>query len=263
MSYVIPVRNEAGQIVDLQPPPTPDAAPPGATPPPPRVDVAQVLADKTASAATPPRSRRDIIGTAAIVVVTLIGVAIVAWSPPAAPSAPPAPVPTVAPTLAPTIASTAGPVLDRAIVAYAAPGGDVIGAIEPGRPYTLAARAPGWVQLAIAGSGLVWVRAGDIIVDPAALARLPLAPADLPLAATAAPADLPALPPAPAAAPADLPQLPPAACSQATAPHQVTRQVVDDRGIPIGSVSAWSCTSAAAAEAEADRQEAVLIGGGE
>lgn len=252
MSYVIPVRNESGQIVDLQPP---GAAPVSTPPATPRVDVAAEIAAKAAPPADPPRSRREIAGVLAIVVISLLALGVLSWSRPATPSAPPAPAPTMAPTLAPTIAPTAAPVLDRAIVAYASPGGDVIGAIEPGRPYRLEARAPGWVQLAIAGSGLVWVRSGDIIVDPAALAALPLAP-------VAAPATPPtALPLAPVAAPA-APAAPAAACSQATAAYRVTRLIVDGRGTPIGTVSAWSCVSAAAAEAEADRQEATLKEGG-
>lgn len=62
----------------------------------------------------------------------------------------------VAPTLAPALA--------HALVAYAAPDGLVLGALEPGRPYRLVARSGvTWAQLDVAAPGqqanLVWVRA--------------------------------------------------------------------------------------------------------
>lgn len=59
------------------------------------------------------------------------------------------------------------PGLPRALVAYAAPDGPVIGALEPGRPYRLVARSGlAWAQLDVAAPGepvnLVWVRAEEL-----------------------------------------------------------------------------------------------------
>jgi hypothetical protein len=70
----------------------------------------------------------------------------------------------------PIVASSAELRLARAVVAYDAPDGKVLGAIEPGRPYQLLARSgTAWVLLAIEGSGMVWVRRDDLegVVDVA------------------------------------------------------------------------------------------------
>lgn len=61
--------------------------------------------------------------------------------------------------------------LPRSVVAYDAPLGNVLGAIEQGRAYRLVARSgASWLQLEVAESGLVWVKAGDL--DPE-LANVP------------------------------------------------------------------------------------------
>jgi hypothetical protein len=66
--------------------------------------------------------------------------------------------PTPALAVLPT-ATPAGPVLPRAAVAYAAPGGLVLGGLEPGRPYLVLARyGASWLQVD-AGSGPVWLDA--------------------------------------------------------------------------------------------------------
>lgn len=72
----------------------------------------------------------------------------------------------------------AGDVLPRAVTAYAAPGGAILGAIEPGRPYAIVARAGSeWLQLNVQDSGLVWVRWADSGLVPAGeLADLTPAP---------------------------------------------------------------------------------------
>lgn len=76
-----------------------------------------------------------------------------ASAPPAGPSAPAAPQPP----------RTALERLSRAVVAYAAPDGVVLGSIEPGRPYTATARLGlEWTRIAAEGSGLVWVRAAEL-----------------------------------------------------------------------------------------------------
>lgn len=64
--------------------------------------------------------------------------------------------------------------LDRAMVAYSAPEGDVIGAIEPGRAYTVTARLnTTWVQIDTVGGGLVWVHADAIRLAPSLIAAVP------------------------------------------------------------------------------------------
>jgi hypothetical protein len=90
-----------------------------------------------------------------VLVVVLVGV----WSarPDALPSVQqptPAPVILMATPLPamplPIVAPSAELRLLRAVVAYDAPEGKVLGAIEPGRPYQLLARSgTAWVQLAI------------------------------------------------------------------------------------------------------------------
>lgn len=77
--------------------------------------------------------------------------------------------PAASPTAAPTAAATAAPAptaaaltLARAVVAYDAPDGAPVGALEPGRPYTVAQVRDGWRQLDAQGAGLVWVRAWEM-----------------------------------------------------------------------------------------------------
>jgi hypothetical protein len=58
--------------------------------------------------------------------------------------------------------------LQRACVAYDAPGGNAIGAIEQGRAYSVVARSGAdWLQLDVDGSGLVWVKSGELNPDQA------------------------------------------------------------------------------------------------
>jgi len=109
----------------------------------------------------------------------------------------------------PTVTSSAEPRLARAVVAYAAPGGKVLGAIEPGRGYALLARSgTAWVQLAIDGSGRVWVRRDELegVVDiatplpteqPIGIAAEQQRAAPDAIAATAAPTTPAGVPPAP------------------------------------------------------------------
>lgn len=57
-----------------------------------------------------------------------------------------------------------GPVLPRAVVAYDAPDGAPIGALDSGRAYIVIARwGDGWLQADVAGSGLVWLRVSDLL----------------------------------------------------------------------------------------------------
>ena len=103
-----------------------------------------------------------------IVLVVLVGM----WptrpdAPTSVPQPTPAPVILIATSVPampiPIVASSAELRLVRAVVAYDAPDGEVLGAIEPGRPYQLVARSGAvWVQLAIDGSGRVWVRRDEL-----------------------------------------------------------------------------------------------------
>jgi hypothetical protein len=94
---------------------------------------------------------------------------LVAWA--IAAQGTPAPAPTATPTAAPTAAATAPaaavvptsrPMLPRAIAAFDAPDGTVVGALDAGRCYTLEDKRDGWRQLNVCGSGLVWVRAWEM-----------------------------------------------------------------------------------------------------
>ncbi|WP_165360851.1 hypothetical protein [Candidatus Chloroploca sp. Khr17] len=96
----------------------------------------------------------------------------------------------------PTAATAARPVLPRAVVAFAAPDGVAVGALEPGRPYTTLTTQDGWLRIAADGSGTVWIRAWELTgsgpptATPTATA-LPTAtprPAPPPPAAPVAPA---------------------------------------------------------------------------
>lgn len=105
---------------------------------------------------------------------------------------------------APTAAPAEVLALARAVVAFDAPIGTPIGALEVGRAYTVAAAQGDWRQIDATDAGLVWVRGWE--VD----GREPPAPTPVP---TRAPAPLPPAPRSvPAAAPAFVPVSPPVTC---------------------------------------------------
>jgi hypothetical protein len=131
------------------------------------------------------------------------------------------------------VAAAAG--LPRATVAYDAPGGQVVGALEPGRGYRVVARSGlDWVQLDVAGNGeapnLVWVAAGAVpetqtvagLADLATAAPTPTAQVVYVAAAPAAPAAAP--PPSPRAAEARAPE--PTAAYVLAPPTPAPRSVV-------------------------------------
>jgi hypothetical protein len=67
----------------------------------------------------------------------------------------------------PVIQAAAGNTTRTAMVAYASPGGIVLGAIEAGRPYRLLARyGADWLQIDADGSGQVWVKAPTLLGLP-------------------------------------------------------------------------------------------------
>jgi len=145
-------------------------------------------------------------------------------------SAPPTAVPAAA------VAALPPNALRRAVVAYDSPNGSVIGAIEAGRTYQVLARyGNDWLQADVQGSGVVWLKADQVLDLPSNLTDLapPLAPvvierpvyvaapalaqppADLPYQVDSAPpADVPLSPAQPPAAPA--PAVAPAPSTAAT-----------------------------------------------
>lgn len=67
------------------------------------------------------------------------------------------------PTTGPIVVLAADLRLPRAVVAYDAPGGRVLGAVDSGRAYQVLARSGlEWMQLDVNGSGLIWVRRSDL-----------------------------------------------------------------------------------------------------
>ena len=83
--------------------------------------------------------------------------------------------------------------LARALVAYDAPDGRVIGAIDRGHAYQIVARfGQDWLQADVAGSGVVWLRTAEVFDLPAGLADLQPTAAPPPIVrATDAPAPPP------------------------------------------------------------------------
>jgi hypothetical protein len=108
------------------------------------------------------------------------------------------------------------PALTRAVVAFDAPDGQVLGAIEGGRRYRVLARSGlSWAQLDVDGSGAVWVRLAELDALAGALDLATPVPTPPPqvryITSLPAPAPPPAADAAPAvdAAPAADPEQPP------------------------------------------------------
>ena len=97
------------------------------------------------------------LGALALIV---LGVWALLGSPPAEPVPTPAPINTALPAVA------TPPTLPFAVVAFDAPNGDAVGAIEPGRAYTLLSTQGDWMQIEAQGSGAVWVRAWEVQGQP-------------------------------------------------------------------------------------------------
>jgi hypothetical protein len=67
--------------------------------------------------------------------------------------------------------------LRRAVVAYDAPAGNVLGAIEQGRSYAVLARfGSDWLQADVMGSGVVWLKADQVLDLPPGLVDMQPAP---------------------------------------------------------------------------------------
>jgi hypothetical protein len=277
---LVPVRDTQGQIAGFrredEPEPTPAPAPaapaaqaePSTSPasstaeaqPPARRRVVELLpasaqAATGASTTAAPQARPGTGQTSAAafvlgVLCTLAALALLSGSgqltatrPTTVPTA--QPVPTVTP---PTPTS---PTLGRALVAYDAPSGAVVGALEASRVYTATARyGDAWTRLEVEGSGALWVRAGDLgaTVGPG----LPdLAPTVTPTP-TASSTPEPTEEPAPVVHPAQ-----PVPCTEANAPYQINA-VVRLEGRPVGEYRVWSCVSRADAERQAEAAEAAI-----
>jgi hypothetical protein len=85
----------------------------------------------------------------------------------------------VPPTAVPVqVAAVLPNALRRAVVAYDAPAGNVLGAIEQGRAYSVLARyGSDWLQADVVGSGVVWLKADQVLDLPPGLADLQPPPA--------------------------------------------------------------------------------------
>jgi hypothetical protein len=159
------------------------------------------LADLLPSAsapATPARRPMTRAEQIALIAVALVAAGGLIWSWRAAPAAaPPRPAATVqtsgesAPKPSPppaTAPATAG----RLLIAFAAPDGQPLGAIESTRPLTPTAHyGEGWIQADVRGSGLVWLRRSDspdlAIVGPDLAPKPTATPAPVPPTATPEP----------------------------------------------------------------------------
>jgi hypothetical protein len=219
----------------------------GTTPP----DAPAQQQDAQSAPTTPPptrpshRSLADLFGTAAksgtpadgdqprgglsprAVAMTVAGVLLLIVAINALMPARPAPAPPTRPTVAVTTPTSGLPRLPRAIIAYAAPDGAALGAIEPGRAYAVREERPdGWRRLDVAGSGEVWVRGWELDGAPPTPTATPVATAT-PLPTTPPP-PLPAAPQAPAWVPPPAPVAAPAAPEQYCASNAYANACSDD-----------------------------------
>jgi len=218
---VIPVRDQSGRIVDMVDPNVAAAVAqaeeqmeatarprqePGVQPldPEQQRSMAELLSgDRRAGASRQQQRSPGRLLAAQVVVGVLLAWFLVnlPWQHPS-PSSPP-PNPTTTQPTGPTtsyIGSTTTDALDpdtrldRAVVAYSAPDGAVIGALEPGRPYTVTARlSTTWVQIDAMGGGLVWVHSEAIRIAPDLLATAPdlATPTAIPPAVSFTPTTIP------------------------------------------------------------------------
>ncbi len=255
---VIPVRDQSGRIVDMVDPNVAAAVAqaeeqieaaarprqePGVQPldPEQQRSMAELLSgDRRAGASRQQQRSPGRLLAAQVVVGMLLAWFLVnlPWQPPS-PSPPlpnpPSPRPTEPTTsyMGSTTTDALDPDtrLDRAVVAYSAPDGAVIGALEPGRPYTVTARlSTTWVQIDAMGGGLVWVHRDAVRIAPDLLAAAP----DLATPTAIPPAALPPL------------TTTPRSVSLSQAPPTTTCTV--DRVVAVVSSAdreVWSCISLA------------------
>jgi len=152
--------------------------------------------------------------TIAALIVLLIGLMAYLWYRPVVPASAPAAAPAVTHTsgdgaVMPSPLPAATPATTgRLLLAFAAPDGQPLGAIESTRAITPTAHyGAGWIQADVAGSGRIWLRAADLcrdatscvstIVGPDLAPRRPAAVREVPAVAPIVPAatEPPAPPP--------------------------------------------------------------------
>ncbi len=150
----------------------------------------------SASASTPARPQVSVNATRAIIALAVVIALVLVWtfSDGGGAASPPRPIATPPATTAPATLTPSS----RWIVAFAAPGGDVIGPVDVNAiRYRIIGRVgEAWVWIDAGGEiGKVWLRRTDLTLDPDDLAALADAP-DL-ATPTPAPTDLPPAPPPP------------------------------------------------------------------
>lgn len=264
-----PVRNPLGQIVDFQDtrpaPPEPSPVEPDAEPvaePEPRTNRARnpeqhrplsELLGQPAAATTAkaPPTVAGWYGPALLMVLIIGGALTLLWGrDTAVPQEERAPASTVAPTAqasaVPTTQAAPSAVLATvAVVAYDAPGGAALGAIDSQQALVFVARyGTAWVRVVRPGiddaASAPWLRVAELpvgVLDPAILNALP----DLTPPPTATPEPAPVwVPPPPIAVPAPVEQAPvieavPTAVPAAPAPTEAPLQHRPGRARPTGA----------------------------
>lgn len=220
MGYV-PPRDPQGRIItgplpvadlldDESSPPSPAPSPPPPPSPPRRPgDTPTAFAQlRPVAAAAPPQTGNWTSYAATLAVIILIGLGVYALRDDRATA-------TVG-TVGTTEAAAPADRLPVAMVAYAEPGGAVIGALEPGRPYLVVGRSGiGWLQINIGQPAPVWVRAWD----GAAISAVP----DL-----STPTPRPTATPVPYVAPAYVPLPAPAYVAPTEIPVATCKTVIFD-----------------------------------
>lgn len=143
--------------------------------------------------------------------------------------------PQTMPTPAAQVAAVLPNTLSRAVVAYDAPDGTALGAIEQGRAYAVLARyGADWLQADVTGSGVVWLKADQVLDLPFGLADLQ--PPPMPAVVfVSAPAALAA---PPEAAPTPAPSY--AVTSAPAAPISERQQNIQGRLVDPNVAQAWA-----------------------
>jgi hypothetical protein len=186
-----------------------------------------------------PPTKAEWLGMAALGLL-LLALSVYLWSdarPAALPARPAATAPIGERTVLPSpIPATPTALAGRLLVAFAAPGGVPLGAIESTRAITPTAHyGSDWIQADVAGSGLIWLRAGDI--PSLAITGPDLAPQPT---ATTRPYVPPTMEPQPPCAEAGIPGKMVRVCGYedlASLEAQAKQQWIDQYGGNIGTVA--------------------------
>lgn len=220
----------------------------------PLAQTALPLPNASASPITPRSTspRLLVAGVLAGLIVAAALIALISFALPVAPAARPTARATLAPSpVAAPPAPSPAPIAP-AVVAFAAPGGDVLGPIDARQAYHFVARyGDAWLQADVPGSSRVWVRRADLRLDGDDLAAI----AALPDLVPPTPAPAPALVVAPAA---PAPTVEPEVCLKTDYGERCgpASQMQDQQQIASEIATAskeWSQAWLATATAEADR----------